>query len=218
MSYWLTSLPTSLLCRFIRYRPLFTRAAERIFLSATLRALYSGASTNILDNDIPNLTSSLQPPHSQPRDGCFLFLRASHAHSLRFPCLQDLLAACTTPAEVIAYTNAASRLPVTGERDETGYITAVPFCKRLAILNPLTYIDNLTEHRRWIGGRAVPALFFKLFLTFGDSQVSPLSECRNEVWLILAHSHLLRGQARNSVTCCQVAIGSSTERRNAHPP
>lgn len=150
----------------MRYLPLFR---ERIFLSATLRELCSGASTNILDNDIPNLTSSLQPPHSQPLDGCFLFLRASHAHSLRLPCLQDRLAACTTPAEVIAYTNAASRLPVTGEDKTSITSPRFHFLKDQNRLNSLTYINDLAEHRRWICGGAVPALLFELFLTLSDS-------------------------------------------------
>ena len=135
----------------MRYLPRFFR--ERIFLSAALRVLCSGASTNILDNAIPNLTSSLQPPHSQPLGGCFLFRLASHAHSLRFPCLHDLLAACTTPAEVIAYTKAASRLPVTGVKTK---LVITPsyfhFVKDKQRLDSLTYVYNFTKHGRGICG------------------------------------------------------------------
>lgn len=80
-----------------------------------------------------------------------------------------------------------------------------------------SYVNNFTEDWRWICGGTVPTFFFKLFLTLGDSQVCTAPESRDEIRLRLAHAHLLRGQARNSVTSRQIAIASGAERRNPHP-
>lgn len=82
----------------------------------------------------------------------------------------------------------------------------------------LTYVNNFTEDWRGICGGTIPTFFFKLFLALGDSQVCAAPESRDEVRLRLAHAHLLRGQARNSVTSRQIAIASGAERRNPHPP
>lgn len=82
----------------------------------------------------------------------------------------------------------------------------------------LTYVNYLTEHWRRICRGTVPPFFFKLLLALVDSQLCPASESRDEVRLILAHVHLLRGQIRNSITSGQISIASGAERRNSHPP
>lgn len=102
-NYRLTWRPAWLLCRFISARPLLRERARRSFLS--------GASTKVCDSHMAYFTLSLHPASSQPRGWeVFLFLELQ-VHSVRFPRLQDLLTAWTTPADVIACTNAVSLLP-----------------------------------------------------------------------------------------------------------
>ena len=87
-----------------------------------------------------------------------------------------------------------------------------------SFISELTYVNYFTEDWRGICGGTIPTFFFKLFLALGDSQVCTAPQSRDEVRLRLAHAHLLRGQARNSVTSRQIAIASGAERRNPHPP
>jgi hypothetical protein len=102
-NYRLTWRPAWLLCRFIKARPLVIERA--------LRSLFSGASTNVCDSHMAYLTLSLHPASSHPLGCEFFFFLELHVHSERFPWLQDLVTAYTTPADVIAWTNAVSLLP-----------------------------------------------------------------------------------------------------------
>lgn len=95
----LTFRPASLLCRFMSVRAF---------------CLISRASTNTLAKPIPYRMSAEQPPHFQPSSlwycPCFSL---SQPQSLRLPCVQAAVIACATPAAMMAYVNAASRLPGT---------------------------------------------------------------------------------------------------------
>lgn len=101
----LTLRPASLLWRFIKSRAFSIEAFSQVFSR-------SRASTNSLLKRYPQLRLSPQPPQSQSRGrslGRAALLQPQLDNS---PSLHARLTAFTTPAALIAYVNAASRLPV----------------------------------------------------------------------------------------------------------
>ena len=109
----LTIRPTALLWRCMALiRRIFRRGRLRL-LSPPSR---SAESTNCSDTQRPCCMLSLHPPHVQPLGGWVWGRWSVHAQLCSSPLLQDLLAACATPAEVMAWMNAVSLLPFRDNR------------------------------------------------------------------------------------------------------
>ena len=104
-----TFRPASLLWRFIKARHRLLVCV--LFFPFRLVNLCSRASTNVLEKLVPKRTLSEQPAHWNPSEDNPRMVR-SQPQSSNSPAEQARVNACATPAAEMAWTKAASRVPI----------------------------------------------------------------------------------------------------------